>query len=185
METNSIIDTQSQRTLTLTLDALTLLLAGIFAALCSIATQHPFLATSAALAFALTLGLRLWLMKLLGVHTNVSWLNLALKRIAGILVGLIVALFLLPMVCIIALPLVKIKGRGPVFHRIHLSRKGNIVGHGFTFRRNGSLMEDPLLQKIPVLLNLLTGSISLWNLSRTEIIYEDEHIQQTIQPQEG
>lgn len=173
METTATISISTQRRLTILLDVMTLLSLGLLAILL---TGNAAAAVSVIACFnmLLIIVLRLWLMKMLGIHANVSLLNLFLKRIAGLVVGLVVALTILPFACLLALPLIKSKSSGPVLHRIFLSRKDKIVGKGFTFRRCGSLMDDPLLQKIPVLLNLITGGISLWNLSRTEIIYPED-----------
>ncbi len=113
--------------------------------------------------------LREWLMRILNIHVNVSWLNVLLKRIISLAVGITVSVTILPIATAIAFITTKRHSAGPVLISAKLRSKNGSEINCLAFRPVGSFINNGVFGKLPLALNLITGPLSLWNISNYEI----------------
>lgn len=113
--------------------------------------------------------LREWLMDILGIHTNVSWLNKVTKRIVSTVVGLVISLTILPVATLIAFIVIKRNSPGPVLVPTKLRNSQGRETGCLIFRPADSFVNRIPFCKLPLALNLIAG-LSLWNIGRYEII---------------
>ena len=141
---------------------------GIFAACITGAQTLLFSAFAGINAIAIVIA-REWIMRILDIHANVSWLNVALKRIISMTAGIAASVTILPAVTAIAFITTKRHGAGPVMVSARLRNKSGREINCLVFRPAGCFTDKGFLGKLPLALNLITGRLSLWNISNYEI----------------
>lgn len=113
--------------------------------------------------------LREWIMDILGIHANVSWLNIAVKRILSTAAGLTISFTILPIALVIAAVVTKRHSPGPVLVPARLRNSGGREIGCLVFRPVDSFVNRGLFGKLPLAPNLIAGRLSLWNIGKYEL----------------
>ena len=150
------------------LDLMILNSCGIFAA-CIAGSQTLVFSTFAGINAIAIVILREWIMRILDIHVNVSWLNVVLKRIISMAVGIIASVTILPVAIAMAFIMTKRHSAGPVLISAKLRNKNGREINCLALRPAGRLSDKGFFGKLPLALNLVTGPLSLWNISNYEM----------------
>ena len=113
--------------------------------------------------------LREWFMRTLKIHSNASWLNIVLKRIVNLTVGITVSVTILPIAIAVAFVVTKRHSAGPAIISAKLCNRNGRIVNCLVFRPVGNFINKGILSRLPLALNLITGSLSLWNVGNYEI----------------
>lgn len=115
-------------------------------------------------------GIRIWIMRVMGVCWLKSWLNLTLKKAADLIVGCMVAVFVLPVLIIVAMLVIKIADRGAVFEVAEAELANGRRLRCLKFRRSGTFFDIPLIGRSPMVLNVLLWQMGLSDILRLRIV---------------
>lgn len=150
------------------LDLMILNSCGIFVA-CIAGTQTLVFSAFAGINAIAIVILREWIMRILDIHVNVSWLNVILKRIISMAVGIITSVTILPVAIAMAFIMTKRHSAGPVLISAILRNKSGREINCLAFRPVGCFTDKGFWGKLPLALNLVTGRLSLWNINNYEM----------------
>lgn len=116
--------------------------------------------------------LRQWISDILQIHWLLSPLNRMLKRLTDILLSLLFLSTIFPLTFIIQAVTTKRNSNGSIltFRKMSIGQKKNISGIVF---RKPIFPNNNYIERLPLALNILIGSVSFWDLPILEYIADN------------